>query len=481
MKKIAAVLLVGLLIMAPSRSFARVFVSVGVAPPPLVVYDQPLVPGPGYLWMPGYWSYDDFGWYWVAGAWVLPPEPELLWTPGYWEWDDYGSVYLWHAGYWGRHVGFYGGIAYGYGYPGVGYYGGYWEHGAFWYNSSYCHVDRVIIHNTYSKTVIVNKTVVNTVSVNGGPGRAKLAPTQAELAGAKDHHFAATADQMKHQNLAMASKETHFSVNHGKPAVAATEKPGAFAAKGAVAAKGPAAPGTLDAKTTRTVSPPALSMPAPNPSRTAAITSEAPGTHGKPAAISSEKPIDLPAKRAALATGPVAPAIPVVKTFGTGNRPDSAATAPNISHIASTSSEGLSNQGKPAAIGTEKSGEFPAKAAIGAKGPTAPGAFDAKTASPGGRPDFAAAAPNASQIVAHGEGINPRSIGSGDPRMVGAERFGARPDPRLYNPNARVGLPGRPPQGAPNGLPVQGRGQYAARNMPRRQPPSQQRYSQRQY
>jgi WXXGXW repeat (2 copies) len=242
MKKTAATFLFILLMMlTPGQSFAGVFVSVRVAPPPLVVYEQPLVPGPGYLWMPGYWAYDDEGWYWVPGAWVLPPERDLLWTPGYWDYDDYGDIYIWHAGYWGPHVGFYGGVAYGYGYTGYGYYGGYWNHGVFWYNSSCSHVDRTFIHTSYSKTVIIN-TNVNHYSYNGGPGHEKFRPTQAELQYGRDHHFAATPDQLKHQQLAMSSKETHFSYNHGRPAVAATFKAGDFSARASSGKPGPGTP-----------------------------------------------------------------------------------------------------------------------------------------------------------------------------------------------------------------------------------------------
>ncbi len=233
MRKTAAALLFSLLMMAPGRSFAGAYVSVGVAPPPLVEYEQPLVPGPGYIWTPGYWAYDEDGWFWVAGAWVLPPEPGLLWTPGYWDYDDYAGVYLWHAGYWGPHVGFYGGIDYGYGYTGYGYYGGYWDHGAFWYNSSCSHVDRRYIHNTYSKVVVVSKTTtVSRVSYNGGPGREKFEPTRADLQSRRERHVSPTVDQLKHQKIAMTSKETHFSVNRGRPAVAAVTRAGDFPPNG---------------------------------------------------------------------------------------------------------------------------------------------------------------------------------------------------------------------------------------------------------
>ena len=58
----------------------------------------------------------------------------LVWTPGYWGYDS--RRYAWHAGYWGPHVGYYGGINYGFGYSGAGYEGGYWDNGVFLYNTA---------------------------------------------------------------------------------------------------------------------------------------------------------------------------------------------------------------------------------------------------------------------------------------------------------------------------------------------------------
>lgn len=43
----------------PSR--AGVAMTIAVAPPPLPVYAQPPIPGPGYLWTPGYWGYGTAG------------------------------------------------------------------------------------------------------------------------------------------------------------------------------------------------------------------------------------------------------------------------------------------------------------------------------------------------------------------------------------------------------------------------------------
>jgi hypothetical protein len=130
-------MLAGALLLAPQAAQARVFISVGIAPPAIPVYAQPLCPGDGYIWTPGYWAYTDDGYQWVEGAWVLAPYTGALWTPGYWGYDN--GLYGWNAGYWGTSIGYYGGINYGFGYFGTGFYGGYWNHGAFFYNRAYGH------------------------------------------------------------------------------------------------------------------------------------------------------------------------------------------------------------------------------------------------------------------------------------------------------------------------------------------------------
>ena len=41
----------------PSPSFAQFGVLISIPPPYLPVYEQPVIPGPGYLWTPGYWAW----------------------------------------------------------------------------------------------------------------------------------------------------------------------------------------------------------------------------------------------------------------------------------------------------------------------------------------------------------------------------------------------------------------------------------------
>lgn len=206
-------------IIMPIQSFAGIFISATIAPPPLPVYTQPHCPAYGYIWTPGYWGYGAAGYFWVPGVWVRPPAARLLWTPGYWGWN--GGMYAWHAGFWGPHVGFYGGVNYGFGYGGVGFAGGYWRGGNFFYNRSVTNVNTTIIHNTYNKTVINNTTVNNRASFNGGAGGVQARPTPAEMQAAREQHFQPTQSQIAHLQNASASRAQLYSANGGHPAVMA--------------------------------------------------------------------------------------------------------------------------------------------------------------------------------------------------------------------------------------------------------------------
>lgn len=219
-KKVLLALLLALAAcVLPVKSFAGILVSVAIPPPALPVYPQPVCPGYGYMWTPGYWGYGTAGYYWVPGVWVHPPAVGVLWTPGYWGYG--GGLYAWHAGYWGPHVGFYGGINYGFGYGGIGFGGGYWRGGSFFYNRSVMNVNTTIIHNTYNRTVINNTTVNNRTSFNGGAGGIRATPTAAELQASREQHFQATSSQMAHEQTASQSRAQLYAANHGQPAVMA--------------------------------------------------------------------------------------------------------------------------------------------------------------------------------------------------------------------------------------------------------------------
>lgn len=227
----------------PASSFAQlsVGVSITVPPPPLPVYEQPPVPDQNYIWTPGYWAYGDDGYFWVPGTWVLAPQVGFLWTPAYWGFDD--GIYVFHAGYWGPHIGFYGGINYGYGYGGSGYQGGRWDHGQFAYNRTVNNITNTsIIRNVYSERVVNNTT--NRVSFNGGRGGVLARPSAAERQFAAGPHVPPTSMQMQHQQQAGADRNQFASVNHGAPPVAATMRPGAMTGPGVVHARAIGTQGT---------------------------------------------------------------------------------------------------------------------------------------------------------------------------------------------------------------------------------------------
>jgi hypothetical protein len=232
-----ALLAIGAIAAMPTRAQAGVYVSINIAPPILPVYAQPMIPGPGYLWTPGYWAWGGDGYYWVPGTWVLPPYMGALWTPGYWGWG--GGVYIFHRGYWGRHVGFYGGIDYGYGYGGRGYEGGYWRGGGFYYNRSVNHVN-VNIRNVYNRTVINNTTVINNrrASFNGGPGGIAARATPQERGWEREQRHGPVEAQLQQRSMASRTPSLRASANHGAPPIAATARAGAFHGHDIVAAHG---------------------------------------------------------------------------------------------------------------------------------------------------------------------------------------------------------------------------------------------------
>jgi hypothetical protein len=190
------------------------------------------------MWTPGYWAWGGGGYYWVPGTWVQPPSVGFLWTPAYW--GFVGGAYRFHAGYWGPHVGYYGGINYGFGYVGVGFAGGRWVGNSFAYNRSVNNVNVTVIHNTYNETVVNN--VRTKVSFNGGPGGTSAQPSAQERAWAAERHAGATPMQRQHFQESARNPALNARTNGGHPAIAATPRPAAFNGAGVVGARGATTP-----------------------------------------------------------------------------------------------------------------------------------------------------------------------------------------------------------------------------------------------
>lgn len=155
---------------------------------------------------------------------------------------------MWHEGYWGLHVGYYGGINYGYGYGGIGFIGGQWRGGVFAYNTAVVNVNRTNITNVYVNKTVINNTIVNNnhVAYNGGPGGINHEPTPRERTFSQEQHTPPTSFQTQHQNRFQNEPGALAKNNGGHPQRAALSSPithntssfGTTASRGSFAANG---------------------------------------------------------------------------------------------------------------------------------------------------------------------------------------------------------------------------------------------------
>jgi hypothetical protein len=192
-------------------------------PPALPNYTQPPPPADGYIWTPGYWAWGPSGYYWVPGAWVEPPYAGALWTPGYW--GFYGGRYSFYPGYWGLHIGFYGGINYGFGYVGFGYEGGYWNSGRFFYNRYYNRLNTRVVHNVYNFNAGNRARVAPRASFNGGERGVQARPRPAEMAASREPTAPRMSTQVQHAQSYASTRGQLAAQNHGRPATPAINRP----------------------------------------------------------------------------------------------------------------------------------------------------------------------------------------------------------------------------------------------------------------
>jgi hypothetical protein len=207
----------GGILLLSTASFAQVGVSVQIAPPELLTYDQPICPGDGYIWTPGYWA-SDTAYYWYPGhGWWLPNQGSFG-RPAIGGWG--GAGFIFNEGYWGPSVGFYGGIDYGFGYFGHGYEGGPWQNGHFFYNTAVNHVDG--LHNVYNERVNAG---ASRVSFNGGNGGINAGATSQEEEAVRGSHVGPLASQTQHAWAAHNDPQQRISASRAAPGVAATARP----------------------------------------------------------------------------------------------------------------------------------------------------------------------------------------------------------------------------------------------------------------
>lgn len=63
---------------------AAAAVIVKVGPPRPVVEERTVAPGPGYIWVGGYHTWNGTAYVWTPGSWVRPPHPHAVWVAPRW-------------------------------------------------------------------------------------------------------------------------------------------------------------------------------------------------------------------------------------------------------------------------------------------------------------------------------------------------------------------------------------------------------------
>ena len=55
-------------------------------------------PSPQHVWLPGYWTWRNDRYEWMAGHWELPPTSSTVWVAP--RWEQQGNAYKFYEGYW---------------------------------------------------------------------------------------------------------------------------------------------------------------------------------------------------------------------------------------------------------------------------------------------------------------------------------------------------------------------------------------------
>jgi hypothetical protein len=85
------------LVSSASAAFAEDVV-VRVRPPHGVTERRVPMPGPGYVWIPGYQRWTGNGFAWETGRWENPPRPHAKWVPH--RWEKRGRTWVLREGHW---------------------------------------------------------------------------------------------------------------------------------------------------------------------------------------------------------------------------------------------------------------------------------------------------------------------------------------------------------------------------------------------
>ena len=98
MKKLFALVLLAGGCLFTQSGFAQISLAINIGPPPAprVVRVQPRAPGPGFVWVDGYWYPIGRRYRWHAGYWTRPPYEGAVWI------GPHHDGHQFFAGFWQR-------------------------------------------------------------------------------------------------------------------------------------------------------------------------------------------------------------------------------------------------------------------------------------------------------------------------------------------------------------------------------------------
>lgn len=91
------------LMVEPMTAGAQIQVVTTLAPPSPMAETPPPSPGPGFVWVAGFWAWNGARHIWTAGHWEQPPQPAQTWEAP--RWEPEGRQYRFHPGRWRQNGG----------------------------------------------------------------------------------------------------------------------------------------------------------------------------------------------------------------------------------------------------------------------------------------------------------------------------------------------------------------------------------------
>ncbi|HUJ48837.1 MAG TPA: hypothetical protein VLW25_01515 [Bryobacteraceae bacterium] len=94
---LGGVLAASALSVACGGGYAAAYV-VPAPPPPRVVGAVGYAPGPGFVWVDGFWDLRGSNWVWMNGRWARPPRGRTAWVAD--RWERHGEHWRYNRGHW---------------------------------------------------------------------------------------------------------------------------------------------------------------------------------------------------------------------------------------------------------------------------------------------------------------------------------------------------------------------------------------------